>query len=158
MKRTLFLHILIAFITTSFLFISGCNIHNIIKEQSSQPEKKIKGDSELQEQCVKRSKEFFSNEYGDGTVKNKDGTTTTRYSDHYIKKQNKCFLLLKSKHIFNDKKKGYKYSENLLDIDGNQEYGYFIIENDKNIVCFVLDKECTSKEGWDFLVKPYMEE
>jgi hypothetical protein len=150
MKRTLFLSILIVFFTTSFLFLLGCNNQNIIKEPSSL--------SELQEQCVKRSKEFFSKEYGDGTVKTKDGTTTTHYSDHYNKKQKKCFLLLKSKHIFNDKKKGYKYSENLSDIDENQECGYFIIENDKNIVCFVFDKECKSKEGWDSLVKPYMEE
>ena len=149
MNRKLILSILIIFFTTSFLSIFGCNNQNIIKEQSSL--------SELQEQCGKRSKEFFSKEYSNGTVNTKDGTTTVNYTNYYNKKQNKCFLLLKSTHIFNDKKKGNKYSENLLDIDENQEYGYFI-EYVKNIVCFVLDKECKSEQEWDSLVKPYMEE
>jgi hypothetical protein len=119
--------------------------------------KSNKEDYELQEKCGKRSNEFFNKEYDNGTVKTKDGTTTTYYTNHYNKKQNKCLLLLKSTHIFNDKKKGYRYSENLLDIDENQEYGYFI-ENGKNIVCFVLDKECKSEKEWELLVKPYMEE
>ena len=149
MKRTLFLSLLIVFFTTSFMSIVGCNNQNIIKEPSSL--------SELQEQCGKRSNEFFSKEYGNGTVRIKDETTTIYYTNHYNRKQNKCLLLLKSAYILNDKKKGNKYSENLLDIDENQEYGYFI-NNGKNIVCFVLDKECKSKEGWDLLVKPYMEE
>jgi hypothetical protein len=148
MKRTLFLSILIVFFTTSFTLV-GCHNQNIIKEQYSL--------SELQEQCGKRSNEFFNKEYGNGTIKTKDGTTTSYYTNHYNKKQNKCLLLLKSAYILNDKKKGNKYSENLLDIDENQEYGYFI-NNGKNIVCFVLDKECKSTEGWDLLVKPYMEE
>ena len=156
MKRTLFLSILIVFFTTSFLSLLGCNNQNKIKEQCSPSKKIIKEDYELREKCKKRSNEFFSKEYGNGTVKTKDGTTTTYYTNHYNKKQNKCLLLLKSTHIFNDKK-SYRYSENLLDIDENQEYGYFI-KNGKNIVCFVLDKECKSKEGWDLLVKPYMEE
>jgi len=156
MKRTLFLSLLIIFYTTSMSLV-GCNYQNKIKEQYSLSEKKIKGDYELQEKCKKRSNEFFSKEYGNGTVKTKDGTTTIYYTHHNNKKQNKCLLLLKSTHIFNDKKKSNKYSENLLDIDENQEYGYFI-KNGKNSVCFVLDKECKSKEGWDKLVKPFMEE
>jgi hypothetical protein len=149
MKRTLFLSILIVFFATSFMTLVGCHNQNIIKEQYSL--------SELQEQCEKRSNEFFSKEYGNGTVKTKDGTTTTYYTNHYNKNQNKCLLLLKSTHIFNDKKKSYRYLENLLDIDENQEYGYFI-NNGKNIVCFVLDKECKTEKEWESLVKPYMEE
>lgn len=149
MKRKLFLSILLIFFTTSLLSSVGCNNQNIIKEPSSL--------SELQEKCGKQSNEFFSKEYGNGTVKTNDGITTTHYTKHYNKKQNKCFLLLKSIHIFNDKKKNYKYSENILDIDENQDYGYFI-ENGKNIVCFVLNKECKSKKEWDSLVKPYVEE
>jgi hypothetical protein len=129
--------------------IFGCNNQNIIKEPSSL--------SELQEQCGKRSSEFFNKEYDNGTVKTKDGTTTTQFTHHYNKKQNKCFLLLKSTHIFNDKKKGHRYLENLLDINENKEYGYFI-ENVKSIVCFVLDKECKSEQEWESLVKPYMED
>ena len=155
MKRNLFLSLLIVFFTTSFILLIGCNNQTPTKEQSSVSQKKV--DYELQEKCGKQSKEYFSKEYENGTVKTKDGTISTYYTNHYNKKQNKCFLLLRFTHIYNNKKKGYSYSEKLWDINENNKYGFFV-ENGKNNLCFVLDKECKSEEEWNSLVKPYMEE
>ena len=94
MKRKLFLSILIVFFTTSFMSIVGCNNQNIIKEQSSL--------SELQEQCGKQSEEYFNKEYGNGTINTKMETTDICYTNHYNKKLNKCFILIKSTQIFKD--------------------------------------------------------
>ena len=76
MKRTLFLSILIIFFTTSFMFLIGCNNHNIIKEQLSPSGKKIKGDDELQKDCGKKSEEYFKKEYGGGIINGEERRTT----------------------------------------------------------------------------------
>ena len=68
MKRKLFLSILIIFFTTSFISLVGCNNHNIIKEQLSPSEKKIKEDDDLQKECGKKSEEYFKKEYGGGII------------------------------------------------------------------------------------------
>ena len=53
MKRTLFLLIFIVFVTTSFIFLLGCN---------NQKPKKV---YELQEKCKKSSEEYFNKTYGE---------------------------------------------------------------------------------------------
>ena len=46
------------------------------------------------------------------------------------------------------------------DVNENKTYGSFISSkgDHKTVYCNVLDKSCNSKEEWDKLVKPYMEE
>ena len=163
MKRNLFLLLLITFFITSFMFVVGCNNQNIIKEQSSLSEKKIEGDSELQEQCVKRSKEYFNKEYGNGIINGEDGERmTSSHTNHYNKKLNKCFILITStKLIRNTENKIESIRlKKLLDCNENWEYGSLIqFENNNKIInCRILERYCNLEKEWDSLVKPYMEE
>lgn len=163
MKRKLLLIILFVFFTTSFMSLLGCNNQNPTKEQKPKqslvPEKNIKEDNELQEQCLRRSKEYFNKEYGNEIVITKDGMIIRNYTNRYNRKQNKCFLLLTSTYTFNNKKEDNLLLEDLLDINENnenKEYGYYVGKG-KKIGCFVLDKECKTEEEWNSLVKPFME-
>jgi hypothetical protein len=160
MKRTLFLHIFIVFLTTSFLFIFGCNNQNMIKEQSSQPEKKIKGDSELQEQCKKNAAALFKKEYGKGYEKIRDGSYMSNYTNHYNVKLNKCFVLVKITYVPNSKKEDALIMKDLSDTNENKQYGSFgrFRRESIPISCSVENRICKSEAEWDSLVKYFMEE
>ena len=153
MKRNL-LSILIVFITTSFMSIVGCNHQNIIKEPSSL--------SGLQEQCVNRSKEYFKKEYGNGMINGENGERLiSKYSNHYNKKLNKCFILINSvQFIRNIDKFESVTMKRLFELNENKEYGSLVLfgKNIKTDSCMVLDKSCKSEQEWDLLVAPYMEE
>lgn len=121
----------------------------------------IKEDYELQEKCGQRCDEYFRKDYGNGIINDNNGQTMTNYTNHYNKKQNKCFFLVTSTHIPKEKKKDVTINRVLFDINENKEYGLFVTSSKKNVkptVCFVSDKSCNSKDEWDLLVKPYMEE
>jgi hypothetical protein len=141
MNRNLFLPILIVFFTTSFISIVGCNNQKSTKEQY-----------QLQEQCGKRSEEWFKNKYG-----NEDEPSLS-FQCHYNKKMNKCFIVITmdSKNKLNNKP---YYKKSLFDINENKEYGFFFID-DKETNCFFIisNKECKHRLEWENLVKPYMEE
>ena len=72
------------------------------------------------------------------------------YENHYNKRLNKCFVLLKYSE---------KQLKSLRNINDNTMYGSFLSKQDgKIIICNVLDKKCNSEEEWNSLVKPYMED
>ena len=155
MKRTLFLSILIVFFTTSFLFLLGCNNQNIIKEPSSL--------SELQEQCVKRSKEYFNKEYCNGIINcGYEERLTSNYTNHYNKKLNKCYILITSTEFIRNKENKIENIglKTLFELNENKEYGSLIkFENDNKLInCRILEKYCNFEKEWDLVVKPYMEE
>jgi len=155
MKRTLFLSILIVFFTTSFLFLLGCNNQNIIKEPSSL--------SELQEQCVKRSKEYFNKEYGNGIINwGDEERLTSNYTDHYNKKLNKCYILITSTEFTRNMENKIESIriKMLFELNENKGYGSLIQfdNNNKPDNCRILEKYCNLEKEWDSLVKPYMEE
>ena len=110
MKRTLFLSILIIFFTTSFMFIVGCNNQNSTKEQY-----------QLQEQCGKRSDEYFKNENGNGIINDKEHSRKVSYKSHYNKKMNKCLILLDGKGVKKNNDKIYKM-KTLLDVNESKKY------------------------------------
>jgi hypothetical protein len=155
MKRTLFLSILIIFFTTSFIFLVGCNNQNIIKEPSSL--------SELQEQCVKRSKEYFKKEYGNGIINGGVGERLiSNYTNHYNKKLNKCYILITSTEFIKNKENKIENIrvKTLFELNENKEYGSLIkFENNNELInCRILEKYCNLEREWDLVVKPYMEE
>ena len=155
MKKNLFLSILIVFFTTSFIFSVGCNNQNIIKEPSSL--------SELQEQCVKRSKEYFKKEYGNGIINGGDGERLiSNYTNHYNKKLNKCFILITSTEFIRNMENKIENIriKTLFELNENKEYGSLIQfeNNNKLINCRILEKYCNLEKEWDFIIKPYMEE
>ena len=162
MKRTLFLSILIIFFTTSFMFLIGCNNHNIIKEQFSPSEKKIKGDDELQKDCGKKSEEYFKKEYGGGIINGKKGEQlTSSYINHYNKKFHTCFILINSTEFINVQGKIESIKMKIFfDLNENRKYGSLIQfeKDDKPCSCRILEKYCNSEKEWDSLVKPYMED
>jgi hypothetical protein len=162
MKRKLFLSILIVFFTTSFISLVGCNNHNIIKEQFSPSEKKIKGDDELQKECGKKSEEYLKKEYGGGILNGERGERmTSSYTNHYNKKFHTCFMLINATEFINVKGdiKSIRI-KTFYDVNENREYGSLIqFENDnKPNNCRILEKYCNSEEEWDSLVKTYMED
>jgi hypothetical protein len=162
MKRKLFLSILLIFFTTPFISLVGCNNHNIIKEQFSPSEKKIKGDDELQKECGKKSEEYFKKEYGGGILNGEKGERlTSSYTDHYNKKFNTCFILINSTEFINVKGEIKSIRiKTFYDLNENREYGSLIQfeNNNKPNNCRILEKYCNSEKEWDLLVKPYMED
>ena len=141
MKRRFFLFLLIVFFTISFMPLVGCNNQNSTKEQY-----------QLQEQCGKRSDEWFKKKYG-----NEDEPSLS-YQCHYNKKLNKCFILITEDSKNKLDNKPY-YRKALFDINENREYGFFFMD-DKGTNCFLMvsKKECKDRLEYDSLVKPYMEE
>lgn len=108
--------------------------------------------SDLQEQCQKMSKKIFRKEYKDGVIENTKGMFLYKYKHHYNKKLDKCFMLITEDGMSERYKK-------LLDVDENNSYGSVRINNNReNMGCYLLNKKCSSEEGWDSIVKPYMEE
>jgi hypothetical protein len=130
MTRRVFLSILIVFFTIT---IVGCNFQNLTKEQY-----------ELQDKCEKQC-EIWSKSY-----QQKYPGDKFTYKDHYNKRLNKCFILVK-----------YSKSQlkSLRNINENKIYGSFFSKQDsKTVICNVLEKKCNSEAEWDSLVKPYIEE
>lgn len=155
MNRNLFLLLLIVFFTTSFMSIVGCNNHKIIKEPSSL--------SELQEQCVNRSKEYFKKEYGNGIIYGENGERLiSRYTNHYNRKLNKCYILITSTQFIrnNENKIENIGLKTLFELNENKKYGSLIkYENNNELInCRILEKYCNLEKEWDLVVKPYMEE
>jgi hypothetical protein len=117
---------------------------------------------ELQERCGKRADEVFKREYGNGTTQDKDGQTVFGYRNHYNTKLNKCFFLESSRTYpkSREKKSSASVMERLFDINENKEYGTYFKRDEDNysFACVVENKLCRSKEEWEALIKPYMEE
>ena len=154
MKKILFLSILIVFFTTSFMSLVGCNNQNIIKEQSSL--------SVFQEQCGKRSNEYFNKEYGNGIINGGDGERLiSNYTNHYNNKLHKCYILITSTEFIRNMENKIENirMKTLFDLNENKEYGSLIQfeNNNKPINCRILEKYCNLEKEWDSLVKPYME-
>ena len=135
------------------MLIVGCNNQNIIKEPSSL--------SGLQEQCVNRSKEYFKKEYGNGMINGENGERLiSKYTNHYNKKLNKCYILINSTEFINVKGEIKSIRiKTFYDLNENREYGSLIQfeNNNKPNNCRILEKYCNSEKEWDLLVKPYME-
>ena len=159
MKRTLLFCILIAFFTISFVSLVGCN--QSPKEQPpvslSNQDNDRKVDYQLQESCGKSSRELFTERYGNGLLQIDNQNIIVSYKNHYNKKLNKCFILLKSETVV--KREIIQTLITLGDLNENKEYGRFQFTKENQFVgCVLLEKECKSESEWDLLVKPYMEE
>lgn len=122
-----------------------------IKKEKA-PEKIAKEIAKMQAKCEKQTKKIFSKQYNDGSIENSKGSFLYKYKHHYNKKLNKCFMVITEDGVLERYKK-------LLDIEENESYGSVRVNNDQeNLGCYVRDKKCKSEEGWDSIVKPYMEE
>ena len=139
MKRKLFLSLIVVFFTMSLV---GCNNQTPTKEGKSVSQKQLKEEYDLQERCGKRCEEWFK--------KNYNGMNCF-YKNHYNNKMNKCFILINCNE-------GMGQTQNLWDVNENNKFGGLSVFKEGSVLCSMLGKECKSKEEWDLLVKPYMEE
>lgn len=160
MKRKLLFCVLIVFSITSFVSLIGCNKENP-KEQppvslSTQDDER-KVDYQLQESCGKISRELFTEKYGNGLLQMDNQNIIVSYKNHYNKKLNKCFILVKSETIV--KREIIKTLITLGDLNENKEYGRLQFTKENQLVgCALLEQGCKSESEWNLLIKPYMEE
>lgn len=117
---------------------------------------------ELQERCGKQVSTEFKREFGTGIEKTKSGTTITGYRNHFNAKLNACMYLQTSTgftKVPGKKAAGFNM-QRLFDFNENREIGsYFKQDEDaRPFECSVSGKICGSKDEWEVLIKPYMEE
>lgn len=117
---------------------------------------------ELQERCGKTSAQIFKQEWkvDPGTPSRLPGaseSTIPNYRNHYNARLNKCFYLINS-ISWDAKNKEASTSEDLSDVNENKGYGSFFSAGERVLLCQVLGKNCKSKEEWDSLIRPYMED
>jgi hypothetical protein len=80
----------------------------------------------------------------------------TDYTDHYNAKMGKCFMVLQVT-IFG--KNTAEHANRLMDVLENRDIGVIQWFERKPLeACAVHGQSCRSKDEWDALVKPYMEE
>jgi hypothetical protein len=118
---------------------------------------------ELQERCGKRVKEVgYYGVIHSGSETAKDGQTITTYKSHYNTKLNKCFVVITTRYApsKNNKTDRRGIDRILSDVDEVKEYGRFFqaTADPKLSQCAVLEKTCTSAEGWESLIQAFMED
>jgi hypothetical protein len=129
-RKNIWLIIIFLGLTIVFLLVS-CN-------NSSSDNREV--DYKLQKQCGEDSYKFFKKTY--------DDSFEGFYENHYNKKLNKCFIVVNNNKI---------YWKSFYDVNESKLQGLFTPDG---VSCFVFEKKCESqsREEWDSLVKPYMEE
>ena len=119
-----------------------------------------KGVYELQERCGRRATEWFKAEYGNGVTNSKEGQTLSNFRNHYNARLNKCFVLLMSTSISHKRTATGQIAsttiETLFDLNDNNEYGSFAQVQSQVMSCYVQDKQCSTKDEWQTLINPYL--
>ena len=115
-----------------------------------------KEEYELQARCGEQSRGEFAKQYGNGIIKTQEGQDLASFKNHYNKRLNKCFYLLRYASYTIKGKNAGAVSELiwLWDLNENNEIGTYT----GSMVCQVAGVPCKSKAEWDALVKPYMSE
>lgn len=148
----------IVVITTGFilfLLTKGFQKPTIIIGEK--PEKvAIKSDFDLQAKCAKASEDFFE--------RNKRASYSFEdYTNHYNKKLNKCFILVRGGNLGKDIVIKDKYLTEVLENKDIADWGYTLAKETSKVQedCKFPDKadRCSCSESeFDSFVKPYMEE
>ena len=123
---------------------------------------------ELQERCGKQASAEFRREFGAaGVPVTQSGKTTLHnFQNHYNSKLNACIYLLRSSgfNAVRGKKPGESTGayemQALFDLNENREIAsYFKFADSKAYMdCRVGGKACQSKEEWESLIRPYLED
>jgi hypothetical protein len=161
-----------AFLILAIVLIPcGCDSEQISKlekqnhELQAQLQKQQAADLDLQAKCARDSRTFFAEGWG----RNKD-TILLNYSNHYNKKQNKCFIIVE--HHYNSHFAGpggdsWTNDIEVYDVYENVKYGYFaenhythykpqISTNDEMLSCEMWGKKCNGIQEFNSLAAPYM--
>jgi len=126
-----------------------------VHSESSKSDKDL---YELQEKCGKTTGDEFKKEWGNGIVNDKESQMISKYVNHYNKRMNKCFYLLTTSTYPKNKKQTSVEMRGLWDIQENKSYGELDIYTvgTKLFICNVEETQCSSKQQWETLIKPYM--
>jgi len=119
---------------------------------------------ELAERCGKQASAEFKREFGAvGVPVTQSGTTSLHsFQNHYNSKLNACIYLIRSNgfaSVKGKKARGHEMQA-LYDLNENKEFGTYFKFSDSSALmqCQVGGKTCLSKEEWEALIKPYLEE
>lgn len=135
-----------------FLILLGFS--QVVFSEQSKSDKEL---YELQEKCGKTTRDEFRREWGNGIVNTKDSQMVSNYQSHYNKKLNKCFYLLTTTTYIKTKDLNSSMEmRSLWDIQENKSYGELDTTLTRLFKCTVGVNRCSSKEQWETLVIPYM--
>jgi hypothetical protein len=113
---------------------------------------------DLAQQCAKSAADWFNRTYLRGGIYNPDGALEAEFQNHYNSQINECFVLVKA---WPTKQEGLTLDagkrESLWDVNESKEYGFYILDRSLDLNCRVSTNPCHSKDEWDTLIKPYME-
>ncbi len=155
MRTTILLIGLLFFMVSAYFPLSGLATGQDTKNT-------VKEDYGLQERCGRQADELFKREYkNSGVINTQYGKAVVAYRNHYNKKLNKCFLLITNRDMpRKDTGLNTSIGKLLYDVNEHNEYGsYFKVDSDSMpLACKASGKDCHSKQEWDSLIKPYMEE
>jgi hypothetical protein len=161
--RSLFLAPLIA-------LAIGCNIPERVSRleketKEMQSERNRATDYDLQAKCSKDARGWFNENWSS----DKD-TILLDFSNHYNKKENRCFILVE-RH-YNSKLAGpggasWTNHMSLWNVYENSEYGDFaenhytyykpkVSSSEEVIMCEMLGQKCKTVDEFNALVRPYM--
>jgi hypothetical protein len=140
----------------------------------------LKNEYDLREKCGSYCINYYQKVFRSKFKEKSDNyATDSDYISHYNKKINNCCMLVKSKSHLIKKVGTIITTECIIDVHENNIFGVFTntssekvtdvnnnsmkeitISGKENIIseCRVLDQKCKSKEEWNKLIKPYMEE
>lgn len=122
-------------------------------------------DLDSQAKCSRDAKTFFM----EGWQRDKD-TLLLSHSNHYNKKENKCFVLVElhyNSHFAGPSGDSWTNDMALYDVYENIKYGYFaenhytyykpkISTHDEMLSCEVAGKSCKSIQEFNSLAGPYL--
>jgi len=126
---------------------------------------------ELQAQCRELAAQYFSAESGNGIYNNDYVDPDTRktlydetryaFTNRYNAEKNKCFMVITSKNVTKfDNIENLAIWVMIIDLDERHVIGMLHHLNDgaHADVCFVGPQDCHSKNEWEFLLRPYMQD
>ena len=113
----------------------------------------------LQEKCMSTAANQFKQGYGTGKFKVDGQDQIATYQNHYNTKLAKCIVILNViASQVRAKRKTSSVTIDLWDILENRLIGSFFSNNSEveTTQCFVEQKLCSTKEEWEALIHPFM--
>jgi hypothetical protein len=152
----------------TLMLAAGCDTEKIArleKENKELREKQTVAEYELREKCSRDAKAWFNENWGSGRDKD---TMLLVYTNHYHNKMNKCFIFVEYHYSTYMKNGSWANDMMLWDVQENSQYGEYsethtifrpqvsLEPQDMLLSCTVYGKQCKTKQEFNNLVWPYM--
>lgn len=117
-------------------------------------------DRESAQQCHEQVAKLYQEKWPKGVTA--DSNPHVRFDSHYNSRLGKCIFLETVSGVSRSpalKRILPRETQRLGDADENRNLGKFDRWNDEApVTCWVQDKKCGSKQEWERLIRPYLEE